>query len=141
MKGTPIVLALLMSGCASQVAQTQPLPMPTPPFPPVAAAGVSKPVAKSSPIVTDPVAAVSVLPPAQLPHAATKSLDDATDYVVWRLAKPENIDKLTPLTERVSRSIARMKAGEVNGHYQDEDVLAARAALLDLRVFLRTKGD
>jgi len=137
------LVIILLAGCAATVPPDAPsAPAPAPPEvvhvePPVA----TKPVAKPAPLPTDPIAVVAALPPAQLPHAATKSLDDATDYVLWRLAKPENIDALTPLTEKVSRAIARMKAGEVNGRYQDQDVVAARSALLDLRLFLRTKGD
>jgi hypothetical protein len=134
---------VLLAGCAATVPpDAPPAPALAPPEvvraePPVA----TKPVVKPVPQTTDPLAVVATLSPAQLPHAATKSLDDATDYVLWRLARPENIDALTPLTEKVSRAMKRMKDGEVNGRYQDQDVVAARSALLDLRLFLRTKGD
>jgi hypothetical protein len=134
-----LVIALL-AGCAA-TAQPETPATSAPPVVERAEPVVTKPVAKPPPLPTDPLAVVAMLPPAALPHAATKSLDDATDYVLWRLAKPENIDALTPLTERVARAMKRLKDGEVNGRYQDQDVIAARAALLDLRVFLRTKGD
>lgn len=136
MKRIIMMLLLALAGC-------EPKPIPEPSTPPLAVVIPPKPPKIIAPVAvpSDPVAAVSVLPATQLPHAAQKSLTDADHYVAWNMARADNIDVLTVLTERVSNSIAAMKAGRAQGRYRPTDVMAARAALRELREFLIHKGD
>lgn len=136
MKRAIIIILLALAGC-------EPKPIPEPPTPPLVVVIPPAPPKINSPVIvpSDPVAAVSVLPARQLPRAAKKSLTDADHYVAWNMARADNIDVLTGLTERVSATIAAMKAGEVDGHYRPKDVAAARSALHALRSFLKNKGD
>lgn len=123
-----LALALFLSGCA---ATPPPEPMPLPPEPVV------------TPIVRrpSPPPTIATLTPPEIVVAADQAHRDATGYVAWSKSKPENIDRLTTLTAALNTAVAQMKAGRAQGRYRPTDVVAARAALRELREFLIHKGD
>lgn len=127
----PIVLALLLSGCAASPAP-DPLILPPDP-PPIAVEPVVRAPAKSS--------APAPLTPSEIIVAADQGRTDATGYVAWKHSKAENIDRLTTLTAALNAAVAKMRAGYANGKYVTTDVMAARSALAELRSFLSNKGD
>jgi hypothetical protein len=124
-----LAIAVLLAGCSAAPA-SQDDPLPLPPDPPPA------PIAHQSPPAT-----VATLTPPEIVLAAEQAHRDASGYVAWRLSKPENIDRLTTLTANMNAAVAVMKAGRVRGRYKPTDVLAARAAVRELRSFLANKGD
>lgn len=130
MRRASLALVFFLAGCdAAAVDGVEALPTP-PEF-------VSAPVAKQAPRP----ATLATLTPPEIVIAADQAHKDATGYVAWSKSKPENIDRLTTLTSGMNDAVARMKAGAVNGRYRPTDVVAARAALRELRSFLITKGD
>jgi hypothetical protein len=113
-----LAAVLILSGCAA----TQPPPVSAPVDPPAPST-------------------IATLTPPEIAAAADQARRDAAGYVAWSFSRPENIDRLTTLTTGLDAAIARMKAGRVRGRYRPADVVAARAALRELRAFLVNKGD
>lgn len=124
-----LALAIVLSGCA---ATPPPEPMLVPPEP------VLMPIVRQAPPHPPTIAALT---PPEIVVAAEQAHRDATGYVAWSRSKPENIDRLTTLTANMNAAIAQMKDGHARGRYRPTDVLAARAALNELRSFLKNKGD
>lgn len=126
-----LALAVILSGCA---ATPPPEPMPVPPSPePVVIPAARRPLPAPPTIAT--------LTPPEIVVAADQAHRDAVGYVAWSRSKPEIIDRLTTLTANMNAAVAQLKAGRVQGRYRPTDVLAARAALRELRSFLANKGD
>lgn len=127
-----LALAAFLSGCASAPAHDDPPPR----LPPVPAS-----VPEVVRTVPKPPATIATLTAPEIVVAANQAHRDATGYVAWSNSKPENIDRLTTLTSTLDAAVARMKAGRADGQYKPTDVVAARAALRELRSFLKNKGD
>jgi hypothetical protein len=133
-------VTLLLAGCASKpVPDVLILPPEPPPALPVARHLAPVPPPPLPPL--DPPASVARLSPSEILIAADQARADANGYVAWKRSKPENIDRLTTLTATLNIAVAQMRAGRVRGKYAPTDIIAARAALHELRSFLATKGD
>ncbi len=134
MKRASLALLFLLAGCDAAAVDEEQLPTP-PEF-------VAAPVEPQRELAAPrPTATVGTLTPPEIVVAADQAHKDATGYVAWSKSKPENIDRLTTLTSNMNDAVARMRAGAVHGRYRPTDVVAARAALRELRSFLSNKGD
>lgn len=125
-----LAVAVLLAGCSAAPIDD---PLPLPPDPPPA------PVVRRPPPAAPPT--IATLTPTEIVVAANQAHRDASGYVAWKKSKPENIDRLTTLTANMNAAVAAMKAGRVQGRYNPTDVMAARAAVRDLRSFLTNKDD
>jgi hypothetical protein len=128
-------ITLMLAGCASKpvpdtiIIQSEPPPVPVITHHPTP----SRPLGIS--------ASISRLTPSEILVAADQARVDANGYVAWKRSNPENIDHLTTLTVALNIAVTQMRAGRRHGKYAPTDVIAARAALHELRSFLATKGD
>jgi hypothetical protein len=143
-----IPLALL-AACAALIPQPlkveviphERTPEPTLPVPPIPPE-TPKSGAQVGRDIRDPGSAViAILTPAQIGTAATQAKTDANSYVSWHASKPDNIERMASLVSALDEAVARMREHDVGGKYPPTDVLAARTALHDLRLFLSTKDD
>lgn len=130
-----IALMLLLSGCHAKTVLDAPPPEPM--------VVIERPARHFVPLPVPPVPpdTVAALTPTEIIVASDQARTDATGYVAWSASKPENIDRLTTLTASLNVAVAQMRAGRMHGKYAPTDVIAARAALKELRSFLATKGD
>lgn len=130
-------VALLLTGCATP-AHAPDAPVVVADMPP---APVKRQVAVPVPPTPPGEISVAALSPVELLGVADQARADASGYVAWKHSRAENIDRLADLTAALNTAVARMKAGRTGGKYRPADVLAARSAVRQLRMFLAQKGD
>lgn len=151
------VVVILLASCSAAEAPTLPPPPPGvagPPSPPPvrhAAMPVPPIPPKGGPPTTAPEATtasenkpqtVATLSAHDIITAADQARTDALGYIVWSKSLPDNITHMSELTDKLTNAVKQMEDhATAPGSYVATDVIAARAALYDLRIYLRTKGD
>jgi hypothetical protein len=133
------VLFVALASCKPDPSPESSFPLAAVEIPPAKPAALPVPPVPS--IAADPGVAIAAMPPKRLMSAAEQAQTDATGYVAWQHSRAENIDRLTELSRVLGEAVATLQAHEAGGWYRQQDVDAARAALLEMRVFLTNKGD
>jgi hypothetical protein len=159
------IVVILLASCSAAEAPTLPLPppevagppspppvrhatMPVPPRPPhddAAPKGGPQATSASEDQLKareDHPQTVATLSAHDIITAADQARTDALGYIVWSKSLPDNITHMSELTDKLTNAVKQMEDhATAPGSYVATDVIAARAALYDLRIYLRTKGD